>query len=93
MPSKSTVTNAINITIDSSYVILAGMFYGYHRLENKTLDEQTGFGIALIAIHSLVLLAMFSWLCYRTVLMIGETDCWKYIYLKITENKDPEYLK
>ena len=84
MPSKSTITNAINITIDSSYVILAGMFYGYHRLKDKTLDEQTGFGIALIAIHSIVLVAMFIWLCYRTAKMIGETDCWKYLYTKAT---------
>jgi len=33
LPSKSLLTNAINITIDSSYVVLACMFYGYHRLE------------------------------------------------------------
>ena len=38
MPAKSMVTNAVNITIDSSYIILAGMFYGYHRLVEKTLD-------------------------------------------------------
>ena len=38
MPAKSQLTNAINITIDSSYIILAGMLYGYHRLVEKTLD-------------------------------------------------------
>ena len=38
MPAKSQLTNAINITIDSSYVVLAAMFYGYHRLDEKNLD-------------------------------------------------------
>ena len=93
MPSKSKLTNAINITIDTSYIILAGMFYGYHRLENKNLDEQTGFGIALITIHAIVLLIMFIWLVYRFFMMISETECWKSIYAKATENRDPVYLK
>lgn len=38
MPAKSQLTNAINITIDSSYVLIVAMFYGYHRLKEKNLD-------------------------------------------------------
>ena len=71
MPSKSKLTNAINITIDTSYIIIVGMFYGYHRLENKNIDEQTGFGIGFITIHAIVLLIMFVWLVYRFFMMIS----------------------
>jgi hypothetical protein len=33
------------------------------------------------------------WAFYRLILVIRDTDTWKAIYQKITENKDPEYLK
>ena len=36
---------------------------------------------------------MFIWLVYRAMLMIRETETWKKVYKKCTENKDPEYLR
>jgi hypothetical protein len=69
------------------------MYYGYHRLINKTLDEQLGFGIGMVSLQGLVLLIIGGWLVYRFFKMIGETVIWKNVYNRITENKDPEYLR
>jgi hypothetical protein len=41
----------------------------------------------------LMIAIVLIWAFYRLILVIRDTDTWKAIYQKITENKDPEYLK
>ena len=52
-----------------------------------------GFAYALVVVQSLMILIVLVWVVYRLALVIRETDTWKAIYAKLTENKDPEYLK
>lgn len=70
MPSSSNVTNATNVTIEVSYITLAGMYYGYNKLDQKSLDEQVGFAISLVVIKALVLVGIIGWIIYRGVLVI-----------------------
>jgi hypothetical protein len=92
-PSKSKVTNYINFAIEIGYIVIEGLFYGYFKLENKTAEEQLGFACTLIAVQALILLFVFIWAFARMVSDFKQSETWKYIYMKLTENKDPEYLK
>lgn len=83
----------MNITIETSYIVLAGMYYGYNKLENKSLDEQVGFSIAMIVIKTLIILAIIAWIIYRGILVIRDTETWQNAYVKMTENKSPEFLR
>lgn len=71
MPAKSFLSNAMNIAIESSYVILGGMLYGYDKLVNKDIEEQKGFSIAMIVGICLMLIAIFCWVIYRGIVMIS----------------------
>lgn len=87
------VTNYINVAIESSYIVLAGLYFGYYKLEQKSLSEQVGFAVAMIAIKALMILIILGWIIYRGMLMIKDTQTWQNVYQKVTENKDPEYIK
>ena len=93
MPAESKLTNIMNICIEGSYLTLAGMIYGYDKLKEKNMEEQNGFAISMIVIICLMLLAVLAWVIYRGIQVIGATESWAYIYKKLTENTDPEYLK
>jgi hypothetical protein len=69
------------------------LFLGYHKLISKNLNSQLGFSSGLIAVEGIMILTVLGWAIYRLVLLIRETDTWKQIYYKMTENKDPNYLK
>ena len=47
----------------------------------------------MIVIICLMMLAILIWIVYRGILVIRGTESWAYVYMKLTENKDPEYLK
>lgn len=93
MPSNSMVTNVINIIIETSYIILAGLFYSFNKLEVKDMEAQTGFSITMITVQGLVVGIVLLWIIYRGIVMIKESETWQNIYLRITENTDPEYLR
>ena len=92
-PSKSKLTNYVNIAIELGYILIEGLFYGYFKLENKVSEEQIGFSFALITIQALILLIVFMWAFYRLICDFKQSETWKYIYMKLTENTNPEYLK
>ena len=69
------------------------MMYGYDKLEQKSLEEQVGFSITMIIIIGIMLVAICIWVVYRGVMIIRTTYSWAYVYKKLTENTDPEYLK
>lgn len=69
------------------------MFYGYNKMEDKSLDVQVGFSIAMVVIQTLVLLAIIGWIIYRGIMVIRDTETWQNAYVKMTENKSPEFLR
>ena len=40
-----------------------------------------------------MMIIVLLWAIYRLVLVIRQTETWKAIYNKCTQNTDPEYLK
>lgn len=75
-PSKSKLTNYVNLAIEIGYVIIEGMFYAYFKLEDKTLEEQNGFAYGLIAVEGLVVVVAFLWMVYRFVADLKESSTW-----------------
>ena len=92
-PATSPITNKVCMIIQIGYIILEGLFIGYDKLVAKDINSQLGFSIAMITIEGLVILLVLAWATYRLILVIRETNVWKHIYKKLTENTDPEYLK
>lgn len=73
MPSNSMVTNVINIIIETSYIVLAGLFYSFNKLEVKDMEAQTGFSITMITVQGLVVGIVLLWIIYRGLVMIKES--------------------
>ena len=73
MPSDSVITNVVNIVIEISYIVVVGLFYGYNKLTDKTVEAQMGFSISLIVIKGLVIAMIIIWIIYRGILVIRET--------------------
>lgn len=57
------------------------------------MEAQTGFSITMITVQGLVVGIVLLWIIYRGIVMIKESETWQNIYLRITENTDPEYLR
>lgn len=74
-------------------MLLICLFIGYDKMEVKSVSTQLGFSVALVVVEVLLIVIVLVWAIYRLWLVIRETETWKAIYAKVTENKDPEYLK
>lgn len=74
-------------------MLLICLFIGYDKMEVKNVSTQLGFSVALVVVEALLIVIVLVWAIYRLWLVIRETETWKAIYAKVTENKDPEYLK
>ncbi len=92
-PANSPVTNKVVLLIEVGLMLLICLFIGYDKMEVKSVSTQLGFSVALVVVEALLIVVVLVWAIYRLWLVIRETETWKAIYAKVTENKDPEYLK
>lgn len=84
MPSASKMTNYLNFFIETGYIVLEGLFYGYFKLDFKTAEEQAGFSITFITVEALIIFVVFLWVLYRFIELFKSSSTWKYIYMKMT---------
>ena len=82
-PAKSPLTNKV----------ILSLFIAYDKTIVKDISTQHGYSIAMVTVECIMIMIAMVWCCYRLVLVIRETETWKKIYAKCTENTDPEYLK
>jgi hypothetical protein len=66
-PSESKVNRYLNLLIESIYLIIEGLFYGYCRLDKKNMDSQFGFGVTLIVVEAILFLVVFGWVIYKAI--------------------------
>ena len=92
-PAKSPLTNKIVIVLELGLILLISLFLAYDKTVDKTIATQQGYAIAMVTVAVIIILIALVWSFYRLMLVIKETETWKKIYAKCTENTDPEYLK
>lgn len=47
----------------------------------------------MIAVSAFVIFIIIIWVFVRGLFMIKESDTWDKIYKRMTENRDPDYLR
>ena len=47
----------------------------------------------MIAVSAFVIIIIIIWVFVRGLFMIKESDTWDKIYKRMTENRDPDYLR
>ena len=92
-PAKSSMTNKVVLVLELGLILLISLFIAYDKTIVKNIDTQQGYSIAMVIVECFIILIAMIWCCYRLVLVVRETETWKKIYAKCTENTDPDYLK
>ena len=92
-PAKSSLTNKVVLLLELGLILLLALFLAYDKTIVKDTSAQQGYSIAMVTIECIIILIAMVWCCYRLILVIRETETWKKIYSKCTENTDPDYLK